>query len=156
MSFKNDEIYLTEEGIKRLREELKKLKDQDQPALVKRVARARDFGDLTENSEYSNAREELAFTKSRIEELEGILTKAIVIKATNKKHSITLGSKVTVAGNGQDHIFTVVGEWEADPKLKKISYRSPLGKALMGKNEGEKVQIDAPVGKISYLVKKIH
>lgn len=156
MVFNKGQIYLTEEGLNRLKEDLKVLKEQKQPRLVERVARARDFGDLTENSEYTNAREELSFIQSRIEELEGIVAKASIIKAGRSKSTVTLGTKVTVAGNGHKKVFMLVGEWEADPKMQKISYSSPLGKALMGKKVGEKVQIEAPAGKIVYTVKKIH
>lgn len=156
MTFKKNEIYLTKEGLKRLQEELRVLQEEKHPSLVKRVARARDYGDLTENAEYANAREELAFLKTRIEELEGIIAQAAVIKSDKRKRTVALGSKVTVQGNGQRKIYTLVGEWEADPKLKKISYNSPLGKALMGKKVGEKVKIEAPAGKIIYTIKKIH
>lgn len=156
MTFKKNEIYLTKEGLKRLQEELRVLKEEKHPRLVKRVARARDYGDLTENVEYTNAREELAFLKTRIEGLEGIIAQVAVIKSDKRKRTVALGSKVTVQGNGQRKIYTLVGEWEADPKLKKISYNSPLGKALMGKKVGEKVKIEAPAGKIIYTIKKIH
>lgn len=155
MSFQKGEIYLTPDGLTGLQKTLKKLQEE-QPRLVKRVAQARDFGDLTENTEYSTAREELAFLKSRIEDLEEIISQAKIIKSGRAKKTVTLGTKVTVAGSNQRQVFTVVGEWEANPKLKKISYNSPLGKALMGKKVGEKVEIEAPAGKISYTIKKIH
>lgn len=156
MVFTKDKVYLTREGLNKLKEDLKKLKEQKQPKLVQRVARARSFGDLTENSEYSNAREELAFVKNRIDELEEIIARASIVKSDKRKKTVSFGSKVTVKGNGQNNIFMMVGEQEANPTLKKISYNSPLGKALMGKKVGEKVKIKAPVGKIVYVVKKIH
>ena len=155
MVFTKNKIYLTEEGLKKLKKDLKKLQEEKQPKLIKRVARARDFGDLSENSEYTNAREELAFVKNRIEELEGTIANALIAKSSKKKKRVAFGSKVTVKSNGQNNVFTVVGEQEADPGHKKISYNSPLGKALMGKKVGEKVQIKAPVGKIAYMVKAI-
>jgi len=155
MIFQKEEVYFTADGLVRLKAALKKLKEVEQPRLVKRVARARDFGDLSENAEYDSAREELSFVKSRIEELEGVISQAKVIKSSRAKKTVTLGAKVTVTGNGQRQAFMVVGEWEADPKLKKISYNSPLGKALMAKKVGEVVEIKAPAGKIIYTIKKI-
>lgn len=155
MAFKKDKVYLTREGLKKLTENLKKFKEKKEPELIKRVARARSFGDLTENSEYANAREELSFVKSRIDELEEIIARVLIVKSDKRKKAVAFGSKVTVKGNGQNNVFIVVGEQEADPTLKKISYNSPLGKALMGKKVGEKVEIKAPVGKIAYMIKAI-
>ena len=155
MSLQKEEIYFTADGLVKLKATLKELKEKEHPRLVKRVARARDFGDLSENAEYSDAREELSFVKNRIAELEATVLQAKVIKSSRGKKTVTLGAKVAVTGNGQRQVFTVVGEWEADPKLKKISFNSPLGKALMGKKVGEAVEIKAPAGKIIYTIKKI-
>ncbi len=157
MTNRNDEVFLTKKGLEDLKKELKELKEVRRPALVERVTRARDFGDLSENAEYANAREELSFIEGRIAELEDLLIKAKVIQDNNQGcHKIvTLGCKVTVEVAGQKHIFTVVGEWEADPKNKKISHSSPLGKALLGKKSGDKVEVAAPAGKITYKIIKI-
>ena len=157
----SNSVFLTKQGIKELKEELNELTGKKRPALVKRVARARDFGDLSENAEYSNAREELSFAEGRISELEEVLSKAKLIKeeknttGKGKQKAVVLGSKVTVNINGQTHVFNVVGEWEADPTNKKISHSSPLGKALIGKKIGDKVEVEAPVGKILYKVLEI-
>lgn len=149
-------VSLTQDGYAELVAELKELKDNKLPAAIDRVARARDFGDLSENSEYQNARENLSFLEGRIEELEDLVSRAKIIKAkkTSKK-AVTLGSKVTVNGGGKTHTFTIVGEYEADPTEKKISHDSPLGKALLGKKIGEEVEYEAPVGKILYQIKRI-
>jgi transcription elongation factor GreA len=154
----NNEVFLTREGLEQLKQELKELTTAKQPDLIKRVARARDFGDLMENTEYSVAREELAFVEGRIAELEEVLAGAKVIaeeKGKGKHKAVSLGSKVTVDINGKKHVFTVVGEWEADPVNKKISHSSPLGKALLGKKVGDKVEVEAPAGKITYKIVKI-
>jgi len=155
----HNQVFLTKEGLKELKDELELLQTKKQPDLIERVARARGFGDLSENTEYSNAREELSFMEGRIEELEGLIVKAKLIQPKTKgarNDVVKLGCKVTVDVNGSQHTYEVVGEWEADPKAKKISHSSPLGKALLGKKPGEKVEIEAPVGKITYIIKKIH
>ena len=157
----SNSVFLTKQGIKELKKELKKLTGKKRPFLIKRVARARDFGDLSENAEYSNAREELSFAEGRISELEEVLSKAKLIKENKKiagrgkQKAVALGSKVTVNINSQKHVFNVVGEWEADPNEKKISDSSPLGKALIGKRVGDKVEVEAPAGKILYQVLEI-
>ncbi len=157
---KSDFIF-TKEGLNALKEELQTLIKVKRPKLINRVARARDFGDLSENAEYSNAREDLALIEGRIDELENLISKAKVISSRKSKNSkngkkeITIGCKVTVAINGKKGIFTVVGEWEADPTNKKISHNSPLGKSLLGKKIGDQVEIEAPAGKVIYSIKKI-
>jgi len=151
------DVYVTGEGLKELKEELRVLVEQKRPALIERVATARAHGDLTENSEYTAAREDLAFVEGRIEEIEVLIAKAKLIKnnhAANNK--VVLGCKVTVKVNGKEQTFEVVGEWEADPLEQKISHTSPLGQALLGKGKGEKVEIEAPAGKVTYHILKIH
>jgi transcription elongation factor GreA len=154
------DFHFTSEGLKELRAELKKLVEGKKPKLIDRVAVARSHGDLSENSEYTAAREDLAFVEGRIEELEELIAKAKIIKnkKTDKtdKKLIKLGSKVTVKVNGKNHTYELVGEWEADPTEKKISHTSPLGKALMGKKKDEKIKIEAPAGKVTYHIQKIH
>ncbi len=152
-------VHLTREGKAEISQELKVLKDTKLPKAIERVARARDFGDLSENAEYHSAREDLSFIEGRIEELETLLHRSQLIserEVKGKTSQVKLGSKVTVTANGKKHQFTVVGEWEADPINKKISHQSPLGKALVGKKVKEKVKIEAPAGKINYTVSKIH
>lgn len=152
-------VHLTREGRDEIAQELKLLKDAKLPKAIDRVARARDFGDLSENAEYHSAREDLSFIEGRIEEIEDLLHRSKLINGSQvkgKTKQVKLGSKVTVRANGKSHIFTVVGEWEADPTNKKISHQSPLGKALVGKKVKEKVKIEAPAGKIQYIITKIH
>ena len=151
------DIYLTKEGLSSLKKEYEALTLTKRPRAVERIAIARGLGDLSENSEYAAAREELSFIDGRIEELDSILNHAKVIREakTNGKSGhgqIKLGSKVTLHIAGKKEIFTVVGEWEADPAERKISHESPLGKALLGKEVGEKVEVNAPAGKILYTI----
>ena len=149
-------VHLTSEGLEELKRELNNLIESKRPEVVERVARARDFGDLTENSEYHQARDELSFIDGRIEELQELLAKAKLIDDKKKRQTVDLGCTVTIIGNGKSHTYTIVGEWEADPNQKKISHQSPLGKALVGKKQGDKVEIEAPAGKIVSTIKKIH
>ena len=144
-------IKLTKEGLEALKIELKDLKEVKRPKLVDRLANARSQGDLSENSDYQSAKEELEFLDGRIEELEEVIKGAKVTSA-KKSDGIDVGTKVTVKVGGSKVIFDIVGEWEADPINKKISHESPLGKALFGKKVGEKVDVEAPAGKIQYEV----
>ena len=150
-----DKILLTKEGLDELKEELEKLVNDKRPALVKRLAQARSEGDLSENSNYIQSREELSFMDGRIEELEEVINRAVLVSKTGKCSDVQLGCKVTLKANKQNHIFHLVGEWEADPALAKISHQSPLGQALIGKKVGDKVEFKAPAGKVTYTVVKI-
>lgn len=152
---KNDiaKTYLTKEGLDALKAELVTLKNIKLPEGVERVARAREFGDLSENAEYHSAREDLSWIEGRIEEVQSLISQATEIKSTSGKvDSVAIGCTVKVGINGSQHEFVIVGEWEADPSAKKISHESPLGKALVGKQVGEKVEVDAPAGKIMYTI----
>lgn len=147
-------IYLTKDGLEELKAEYEELTKKKRPDVVARLAAARDQGDLSENAEYSAARDELSFIDGRIDELEELLRQVELIEEPKKgsKTVVTLGSTVTVHLGKKQEDFTVVGEWEADPAEKKISDQSPLGKALMGKAIGEKIEVEAPAGKILYTI----
>lgn len=152
----NQIVQVTKNGLEELEKELTELTKVKRPAAVDRVQRAREFGDLSENSEYHAAREELNFIDGRIEELTDITNRARVVVQKKSNDEVGIGCKVTVKTNGQAYIFSVVGEWEANPAEKKISHDSPLGKALMGKKVGDKVEVEAPAGMMMYEIKKIH
>lgn len=150
-------IFVTREGMEELKKELEELNKKKRPEVLERVSGARAMGDLAENSEYTAAREELSLIDGRIEELTEILKSAELIRESAKSNgAIQLGSTVTVSINGKKEEFALVGEWEADPHNKKISHESPLGKALMGKGLGEKVEVEAPAGIITYTIVSIH
>lgn len=150
-------IFVTKEGMEELKHELEDLNKKKRPEVLERVSAARAMGDLAENSEYTAAREELSLIDGRIEELADILKSAELIKEGGKGTSaIQLGSTVIVSINGKKEEFALVGEWEADPHNKKISHESPLGKALLGKTVGEKIEVEAPAGTIAYTVVSIH
>lgn len=147
----NKPITLTQKGLEELKKELNELANVKRPKLVDRLAFARSQGDLAENSDYTNAREELEFLDGRIEELMGVIQNAKISSGSNGNGNlINVGTKVTVVVNDTKHIFEIVGDWEADPINKKISPESPLGKALVGKKVGDSVEVEAPAGTIAY------
>jgi len=149
----NQQILITKGGLEKLKRELEELVKVKRPKAVSRLASAKSQGDLSENSEYSAAMEELAFIDGRIDELEEIVRQAKTITpARGNKYTVDVGSTVSVKLNGKTVEFHIVGEWEADPEKRKISHSSPLGKALMGKKKGEKVEVEAPVGKVLYTI----
>lgn len=148
-------IFLTKDGLEQLQKEYQELVKVKRPDVLERVTQARNLGDLSENAEYVAAREELSFIDGRIGELEELLKQVSIIQEVRShgtKQAVKLGSTVTLHVAGKKEIFKVVGEWEADPAEKKISHESPLGKALIGKRVGENVIVDAPAGKINYMV----
>ena len=148
-------IYLTREGLEELKREYEELTKTKRPEVLNIVSQARNMGDLSENAEYTVAREELSFIDGRIDELEELLKQVVLIN-NNHSSTIKLGSTVEVNTDSGREVFTVVGEWEADPKESKISHESPLGKALLGKKVGEKVEVEAPAGKIVYTIEAIN
>lgn len=156
----NKKVYVTQGGLEDLRREYEELTKKKRPQVVARVSSARDMGDLSENAEYQAAREELSFVDGRIDELEELLKQATIINESNDKKTgkanIVLGSHVTLNIDGKKEVYMVVGEWEANPAERKISHESPLGKALMGKKIGEKVEVSAPAGKIVYTITEIN
>src|SRR5690606_17519181 len=127
-------FFVTKEGLEELKKELQDLKKVKRPEVLDRVSKAREMGDLSENSEYHAARDELSLIDGRVEELEEIMKNVQIIQEDPSNGNVKIGSKVNLNINGKkDDIFTIVGEWEADPRNKKISHESPIGKALIGK-----------------------
>ena len=147
------DILVTKEGLEELKGELGELVNKKRPKLVERLKNAREQGDLSENSDYESAREELSFIDGRIAELGDILHDVKVVRVSKKlKNEVGVGSIVTLHVDGTKHIYKVVGEWEADPADKKISHTSPIGKALMGKKVGDEIEVEAPAGKVVYKI----
>ena len=140
---------ITAEGRTELEKELAELKGR-RGEIADRIAEARDYGDLSENAEYDSAREEQGIVETRVAEIEDILMNAEEIKA-KKGGKIHLGSHVTLK-NGKTVEYTIVGPVEADPINGKISDHSPIGVALMGKGEGDKVMISTPKGDTTYTI----
>ena len=148
----NKQTQVTKDGLEALKKELNELVEVKRPKMVARLANARSQGDLSENSDYQNARDELEFLDGRISELEEVIRSAVVVQSNGSKNEVVMGTIVKLKVNDQEHQFSIVGEWEADPAAKKISHTSPLGEALMGKKKGDKVEVEAPAGKMVYEV----
>lgn len=148
----NNRIFVTPEGLKKLQEEYKELTEERRAEVVQRIQKARELGDLTENAEYTAAREEQARTEGRILELEAFLKKAEVVKKKKNCQQVGIGCRVKVHLEGQDQEFEIVGATEADPSQGKISHESPLGQALLGKKIGDKIKVAAPGGHVVYKV----
>jgi transcription elongation factor GreA len=155
MSVNDKKMYLTQKGLDDLKREYDELVKVKRPEVVLRLSAAREMGDLSENAEYTAARDELAFIDGRIEELEMILKQVVIIEDHQGDKMVSIGSDVTLKVNGKKELFKLVGEWEADPQQKKISHESPLGKALIGKTVGDEVEVEAPAGKMIYKVVSI-
>ena len=149
-------VKLTKNGLEALKRELTDLRDVKRPKIVDRLANARGQGDLSENSDYQSAKEELEFLDGRIDELSEVIQNAdVVVSNTKNGHLVALGTKVTLKAGDKKTVFDIVGEWEADPINKKISHDSPLGLALIGKKVGDKAEVEAPAGKVVYEILSI-
>ena len=137
----NRKFILTQEGLNHLKQEYQELTLVLRPAVAKRIQRAREFGDLAENSEYDAAKEEQSLIEARITQLEEVLPKAQIISAPQTSDFVVIGSTVVVEMNDEIHEFAIVGSMEADPTEKKISNESPVGKALLGLKAGEVIEV---------------
>jgi len=145
-------IQLTKEGYDKIEKEYKNLLEVKKPYAVERLGKARSMGDLKENSEYSAAKEELAFIDGRIHEIEKILETVKIVDKPINSNIIELGNFVTVETQGKIEEYQIVGEYEADPMNKKLSSISPIGSALIGKKLNEVVEVSIPAGKITYKI----
>ncbi len=137
-------VLLTAEGLQKLKVEYDDLVKVKRHEVTQKIARAREFGDLSENSEYDSAREEQSFIEGRIMELEEILTHAKVIEKTNES-TVNIGSKVKVKIDNDVDEYIIVSSVEANPMEGKISFESPVGKALLGSKVGDEVKINTAV-----------
>ena len=138
---------LTPEGRQKLEEELHYLETEKRAEVGERIKVAREFGDISENSEYDDAKNEQGMMEARIAEIGRILSEATVVEAPKRSSKVTIGSTVTVDMGGRERVFTIVGGAEADVAAGKISNESPAGQALIGHGEGEEVEFVTPTGK---------
>ncbi|MDK3016976.1 transcription elongation factor GreA [Pseudodonghicola flavimaris] len=152
-----EKILMTPAGFAALEAELKQLKSVERPAVIKAIAEAREHGDLSENAEYHSAREKQSFIEGRIKELEGVLSLADVITPAKLSGSIKFGATVTLVDEDTDEEKTwqIVGEHEADIENGLLNIKSPIARALIGKDEGDSVEVRTPGGVRSYEVLKI-
>jgi transcription elongation factor GreA len=151
------ETILTPEGLRKLEEELGFLKSVKRKEVAERIKQSKEFGDLMENSEYEDAKNEQAFIEGRILTVEGMLRNAKVINDHEVRSDVvTIGSTVRLQDEaGEDLNYTIVGSPEADPLHDRISNESPVGHALLGKRRGDTVTVKAPGGTVRYTIKAI-
>lgn len=147
--------YLTKERLEEFKEELETLKNKKRVEVAERLKQAKEYGDLSENSEYAEAREEQASVETRIAELEDLLKEAVTIKKSGGGDTVTVGSTVTVKKGEKSTSYTIVGSYEAKPEEGRISDESPLGKAFLKKKVGENVKVTTPGGTQMYEILKI-
>lgn len=147
-----EDIILTREGFEKLEEEVQHLKSVKRREVAKRIKQAREFGDISENSEYEDAKNEQAFVEGRIREIDQLLRKARIVETVGEDDEVYLGVTVTLRDTDRDEeiTYTLVGSAEADPLDNKISNESPVGRAILGRKVGDVVSINAPIGTIKY------
>ncbi|MEZ5912647.1 MAG: transcription elongation factor GreA [Paracoccaceae bacterium] len=152
-----EKIPMTRAGHAALDAELKELKTVERPAVIRAIAEAREHGDLSENAEYHAAREKQSFIEGRIKELEAMMALAEVIDPTRLSGAIKFGATVTLVDEDTDEekTYQIVGEAEADIERGLLNIRSPLARALIGKDEGDSVEVRTPGGERSYEVVSI-
>lgn len=152
----NSQIILTETGKKKIEDELKELKENKMPEIIQKIEQAKELGDLSENAEYHDAKDQQGMFAARIAEIEEILKKAIVQEESTDKDKISIGCTFEVEDlNGNKKEYTLVGFNEADPVNGKISNESPIGQAFINKRVGDDVEFKAPMGLVKYKVLKI-
>lgn len=141
---------LTAEGLVKLNDELKQLITEKRKEVIERIREAAAHGDLSENADYAQAREEQSFIEGRIQEIEDIIKNAEIIDTNTHRSAVNIGSTVHIKTGGKEITYTIVGSNEANPKEGKISNESIVGKALLGRKAGEKFNVQTPAGEISY------
>lgn len=142
--------FITEEGLKKIEDELNRRKTAIRQSIAGAIKEAKEQGDLSENAEYSEAKRQQAENEARVSELEFMLKESTVVKYDRGSATVQMGSKVKVKFNGSEMEFQIVGSNEASPAEFKISNESPMGKAFMGRNKGDKVDVSTPSGKVKY------
>jgi transcription elongation factor GreA len=150
-----DRFYLTKERLGELKQELDDLRNVKRMEIAERLRHAKEYGDLSENSEYAEAREEQSLVEARIFDLEELLKKAVIIKKLEGGDKIEVGSTVATKKGDQVFRYTVVGSYEAKPEEGKISDESPLGQAFLGRRVGDSVTVNTPSGAVVYQITKI-
>jgi transcription elongation factor GreA len=152
-----ERVYLTPDGKEDLERELNELLTVRRPALAQKLKEAVAEGDLKENADYHDAKEQQAFLEGRIQYIENILRSAEIIVNSGSSDIVHVGSLVTIVedGNDEEETYSIVGAAEANPREGKISNESPIGGALLGRKKGDKVRVSTPNGEIIFKIKKI-
>jgi transcription elongation factor GreA len=147
--------YISEEGLAKLRAELDELVSARRAEIAQRIHDAKEHGDLAENAEYEDAKNEQAFVEGQIQRLEALIKNAIIIDENHGTDHVQIGSTVKVEGSDGKELYTIVGSTEASPKDGRISNESPVGRALLGKRKGDSVVVQTPAGAFSYKILEI-
>jgi transcription elongation factor GreA len=150
----NEQI-ISQEGYDKLKDELNLLATVRRKEIAERIERAKELGDLSENAEYSEAKDAQALNEGRVLELTNVLKNVTVVQNDSSHESVNMGSRVTVKSIAGERQYTIVSFNEADPLNGKISNESPLGVAFLGKHQGETVEVETPKGVIKYKIMKI-
>jgi len=151
----NKPSYLSREGLEKLRAELEEMTNVRRAEVAARIHDAKEHGDLSENAEYEDAKNEQAFVEGRIQTLEALIKNATIIDETHSTDHVQIGSTVHVESTDGPEEFTIVGSAEASPRDGRISNESPVGRALLGKRKGEKVLVRVPAGDFTYKIVNI-
>jgi len=147
--------YISEDGLVKLRTELEELINVRRQEIAQRIHDAKEHGDLAENAEYEDAKNEQAFVEGQIQRLEALVKNAVLIDEQHGTDHVQIGSTVKVDGTDGNEVFTIVGSTEASPRDGKISNESPVGRALLGKHKGDSVVVHVPAGDFSYKIVEI-
>ncbi len=151
----NNSQYLTKESLQNLTTELETLRNKTIPDIARRIDEAKQQGDLSENAEYHQAREDMSWTQSRVQELDQLIQNAQIIEKSADHDTVSIGSTVTVKINGKTKDYTIVGPQEIDPSKGYISNESPLGQAFLKHKVKDKVEVVTPAGKNVYEITSI-
>ena len=150
----SEQAYLTKQGEADLRNELKELIEVKRPELARRLKEAIAQGDLKENADYHDAKEQQGFIEGRIQHIEAILRNATIIEDNGPSDEVRIGSTVIIreVGTDEDEEYKIVGSAEANPRERKISQKSPIGKELLGEKKGRKVKVETPDGPVKFTI----
>ena len=154
MTINNNQIYITKDGLVKLKDELSNLINEERKNIAERIQEAKELGDLSENAEYSAAKEEQSFLEMRIAELDNIIKNAVLIDESNRSTTtVSVGSTVSFEDpSGETREYQIVGSREADPSAGKISNESPIGRAFLDKQKGDIVEFQAPKGFVKFKI----
>ncbi len=152
----NKPAYLSKEGLEQIRQELEELVNVRRAEIAARIHEAKEHGDITENAEYEDAKNEQAFVEGRIQALSALVKNAVVIEENHNSTHVQIGSTVTIQSKDGKESFMIVGSAEASPAEGRISNESPVGRALLGHKKGEEVTVSVPAGDSKYKIISIH
>lgn len=150
----SDATYVTAEGLQKLKTELHELKTVRKREVANRIEKAKELGDLSENAEYADAKDEMSFIEGRIIEIEDSINRAVIIEQ-GSTDTVTIGATVELSVEGGSKTYTIVGSNEANPAGGRISNETPLAQALLGKKVGDEIRVTVPSGEIRYTVVRI-